>query len=983
MDHKERRTVDRRHDGERSAIMLNSAPVSISFFNNRLELIDCNMEAVRLFGLTSKKDYCRNFFLLMPPIQPNGRSSKQFIREYVREAFDKGRTIFEFICQKLDGTLIPTEVTLVRVEHKGSFVVVGYSRNLIDVYEAMEGEREAHQRAHILMESIPLGIELWNTNMEILDCNKQIVDMFGFMDKQIYLRRVRSNWGNNMLSSIFFKKAIEDGFSRYEWNFARIDGKPLHCEVRMHRVFIRKQQQIVVYYHDLSGIIAATEYAAEAENRASIMLNSTPLACFMLRENMTVIDCNKAALELFGFTNKDDAATRFLDIFPKFNSKGESVKPPEDLSWVEKTQTERFEFLHQTIKGEPIDCEIIFSHVNYQSEKVIACYFRDLREIKAMISQMKRIEIAEEESRAKSKFLARMSHEIRTPMNAIMGITNIQLLKSGHSQEMYDALQHIQTSSNTLLSIINDILDLSKIEAGKMEIYTKPYETASLIFDTVQLNAMQIGSKRINMVLKVDENIPTILYGDELRIKQVLNNIISNAIKYTAQGEVRTKFSMSRFGENMLEIEVEDTGRGMTDEQLNSLFSDEYMRFNETDNRIIQGTGLGMNITNELVNKMGGTIDAKSTTGVGTCFVIRIPQAIKGDSVLGQELAESLQNFQTSGRSFKKRHNFDYEQMPYGKVLVVDDVESNIYVAKGLLLPYGINVDTASSGYEALELIRKGNVYDIIFMDHMMPDMDGIETAKQIYSEGYKKPIVALTANTIIGQEELFINNGFSGFISKPIDVTALNNHLIRLIKNEYPDDIKEAAKRLSPIKQEVSIAITESFLRDAKHSLEVFKKLRKCPVRLWNDDDLKHFTIHIHGIKSALTNIGKTSLKEVARYLEESGRNKNINSIEGKFEYFIEDLREVVNKLEETVRPTKYTENENKELLIARLSEIKEFCIKYKKKSARNILKELNKSLWTKETSIFLKSLSKHLLHSAFEEAAQEIEVYCENINH
>ena len=419
--------------------------------------------------------------------------------------------------------------------------------------------------------------------------------------------------------------------------------------------------------------------------------------------------------------------------------------------------------------------------------------------LETMISTLQsRIEAANLASRAKSAFLSTMSHEIRTPMNAILGITEIQLQNDTLAKNIRDAFVKIHVSGDMLLGIINDILDLSKIEAGKLEVFNAQYEIASLISDTAQLNMLRIGTKPIEFDLRVDENLPVLLSGDELRVKQIFNNLLSNAFKYTEKGTVFLSVSAEPGGaddEIMLVLSVRDTGLGMTEEQVAALF-DEYSRFNQKANRTTEGTGLGMSITRNLIHMMHGEIAIESESGKGSTFTVRLPQGKVNADVLGKAMAENLHQFRTSSRLEMKRAQLTREPMPYGRVLIVDDVETNILVAEGLIALYGIHVESVDSGFGAIEKIKNGSVYDIIFMDHMMPKMDGIEATSIIRSLGYERPIVALTANAVVGQADIFFRNGFDDFISKPLDIHLLNTVLNKLIRDKQPPEVIEAARR-------------------------------------------------------------------------------------------------------------------------------------------------------------------------------------------
>jgi len=378
------------------------------------------------------------------------------------------------------------------------------------------------------------------------------------------------------------------------------------------------------------------------------------------------------------------------------------------------------------------------------------------------------LEAAKQANLSKSKLLSTMSHEIRTPMNAIIGISDIELDRSVHSTETRESFEKINNAGKMLLGIITDILDLSKIETGKLELIPVKYETASLINDITRLNLMRIDENPIDFIINVSDKLPSKLFGDDLRIKQALNHILSNAVKFTEKGSITFTVSSKKSGEDiLLTFTISDTGIGMSKEQLASLY-DKYAAFSHEANRSKDGIGIGMTITKSLVDMMNGKISAKSVPGKGSVFTLTLIQkAADGSVEIGKEIAQSLQNFKFTGM---RRAKLVRDYMPYGSVLIVDDMKINLLVVNGLLEPYGLTLDNALSGFEALDKIRGGSVYDIIFMDHMMPGLDGMEVTKQLREENYSYPIVALTANSIVGQDEVFMQNGFDGFIAKPID---------------------------------------------------------------------------------------------------------------------------------------------------------------------------------------------------------------------
>jgi len=610
-----------------------------------------------------------------------------------------------------------------------------------------------------------------------------------------------------------------------------------------------------------------------------------------------------------------------------------------------------------------------------------------------MIANIKTIsaekEFAEQSSRYKSAFLANMSHEIRTPMNAILGIAEIQLQNKSNSQNTYvssetqEAFSKIYESGDLLLKIINDILDLSKIEAGKLELFLCNYDIPSLINDTVQINRLRYDSKPIKFNLHIDEKTPYNLFGDALRVKQVLNNILSNAFKYTEKGSIDFYVSseaVSVAGENdnvIIIFRISDTGQGMTQDQISLLF-DEYTRFNLEANRSTIGAGLGMSITKRLLNLMNAVIIVESEPGKGSVFTVRIPQKLVDSIVCGRELSEKLRNFDFNSSVIMKKTQFIREYMPYGNVLVVDDVESNIYVIKGMLTPYGLKIDAAYNGLEAIEKIKEGNTYDIIFMDHMMPKMDGIEAVKIIRGMGYNKDIIALTANALLGQEEMFLQNGFDGFISKPIDSRELNQCLNEFIKNKKPLELVEEARRkqqenkTKDIEDANSSNIEKFFLNDAKKALNILEELNVKIINL-SDEEKERYITTVHGIKSALANIGQEGLSNNADKLEKAGRETDIQIMLSETPALINDLQLLINKfsLKNEISDTEISD-EDAAFLKEKLLIIKSSCEELNKKTAKKALNELRQRKWSVKINDALDNISEFLLHSDFSQAAE-----------
>ncbi|GHU89222.1 hypothetical protein FACS1894202_06930 [Clostridia bacterium] len=572
---------------------------------------------------------------------------------------------------------------------------------------------------------------------------------------------------------------------------------------------------------------------------------------------------------------------------------------------------------------------------------------------------------AERANESKSRFLATMSHEIRTPMNAIIGIAQMQLQGGELSADQHSAIQKIFASGQGLLGIINDILDLSKIETGKLEINSYEYDVPSLINDTIQLNIVRIASKPIEFVLELDENVPSRLYGDELRIKQILNNLLSNAFKYTVSGKitlsVEAKLTYDETApDNVIVVfKVADTGQGMKPEQLKMLF-DEYSRFNTEFNRAVEGTGLGMNITKKLVDLMHGSIEVSSVFGEGSVFTVRIVQRIVSSERIGFELAEKLRSFEFGSEKLSSELQFTRENMSYGRVLVVDDVETNLYVAEGLLSLYGLKVEKASSGFAALDKVKNGGVYDIILMDHMMPEMDGIETTQKLREFGYTKPIIALTANAITGSDKMFKAKGFDEFISKPIDVRLLNSLLNTFVRDAHVNSPRLPEQpEISPV---IPPKLLEIFSRDAAKAVITLRETA-------DSGDLKLFTTTAHAMKSACANVGEAELSKLAEALETAGRSGDEAFIAANAGALIERLLPFTETPE---APTVSADGEDTAFLREKLAQIKSAVEDFDGNAALAIVGELKAKVWSAETRVRIAAIEDAAMFSDFEKAAE-----------
>ena len=563
---------------------------------------------------------------------------------------------------------------------------------------------------------------------------------------------------------------------------------------------------------------------------------------------------------------------------------------------------------------------------------VIGCFYLFLSEQKIQESkELREAKLAAETAnKAKSDFLANMSHEIRTPINGILGM-DAMMLKECKDENLLEYAKNIQSAGQSLLSIINDILDISKIESGKLEILPTNYEIFSILNDCYNMTRVRAENKGLSLKMQVDSRVPSVLYGDEVRIRQIINNLLSNAVKYTKEGTVTfsLKCQSTEADKLYLIITVTDTGIGIRKEDVGKLF-ESFTRVDEKANRNIEGTGLGLNLTKNLVEMMGGEISVESIYGKGSCFTARIPQKVINAEPMGDFLERYHKFLNTSGGDVQS------VLAPDAKLLVVDDVEMNLRVVQGLLKATQIQIDTAMCGEECLKLVSRKQ-YDIIFLDHMMPDMDGIETLRRIRdmtdSPNEKTPIIMLTANAIIGAKEEYLQAGFQDYLTKPIREEELQGMLVKYLREEliqYPQEHNEStrddAKRQENSEQQVASAFdpkeNTGILQDIKGitELDIETGLLYCMndegfytemlreyingdkaevlEQFFDAKDWSNYRTTIHALKSTSLTIGAVALSGEAKELERSAKDGDEDYIQAHHKEVLAEYRQLTDKL-------------------------------------------------------------------------------------
>ena len=568
-----------------------------------------------------------------------------------------------------------------------------------------------------------------------------------------------------------------------------------------------------------------------------------------------------------------------------------------------------------------ISCSLNFSLARdfHDDPYCIVCFVYDLTKEKNMLEEVVRA------NEAKSQFLANMSHEIRTPINGILGMDSV-LLKECHDENLREYAKNIQSAGQSLLSIINDILDISKIESGKMEILTIRYQLFSVLNDCYNLTKIKLQNKPVSFIMQINEKLPSWLYGDEVRIRQIINNFLSNAVKYTKEGNITFELDFEEKTDEqiLLVITVRDTGIGIKEEDLGKLF-ESFTRIEEKRNRNIEGTGLGLNLTKNLVNLMGGEVFAESTYGKGSCFTAKIPQKIADAKPMG-DFGKRYQQYLSTSDDDKLSF-----LAPDAKILVVDDVTMNLKVVEGLLKATKIQIDTAVSGSECLECV-KTTPYQMIFLDHMMPEMDGLETLEHMKNladnPNAQTPVIMLTANAIVGAKEEYIEAGFTDYLTKPIRETELLEMILKYLPEELvcenggqgieksqdaqdmeqPEAGGEGAEPLQRLEQleglDVKTGLTYCMNEEDFYieMLQEFLQADKASQlkHFLAEEDWDNYRTTVHALKSTSLTIGAAHLSGEAKALEMAAKEGNMDYIWSHHDGVMDEYKELTDHLKE-----------------------------------------------------------------------------------
>ena len=1069
----------------RAMLMLDASPFCCHLWNRtpdgKLELFDCNNAAVKLFGLKNKQEFIGRFNEFSPEYQSDGQLSSKKALMFVQKALDEGRCVFEWTHQFISGEPVPTMISIERLKYGDDYVALAY---LQDMREQKQMTSEIDRQNNLLQMVNLVSSILADPDIEKFDAN--LISSMNIVGNALDVDRI-SLWKNHtkddklyatMLSEwkgpdtvmsrigIESSKDVPYGEALPGWYEILSEGK---CINSLARDVVGGLAPMLVEWGTLSffvvpifmygvfwGLVAFDDCHKErvfTEGEELILRSaSRMMANALVRTDMTQhIRATAVQLEtlvanypgIIWRVDGDGTITLFNGMYVKALGFG-----PEDVLGKKYRDVKNDIFqstivsrIDKTFAGEKQDW------VSRTDNGVFHVHTTPILDDKGRISEVvgsvdeiteiirlqeeleEAVEKANEASKAKSIFLAKMSHEIRTPMNAIIGMAEIAL----REKTIDTVLKHIATirqAGANLLAIINDILDISKIESGKLEIIADHYQFSSLINDVISIIRMRAIDSRLRFVVNIDSNIPNEMYGDETRFRQVLINVLSNAVKYTESGFVAFTVAGDIVDEDTvnLTIAVKDSGRGIKQEDIDSLFGD-FVQVDAANRKGVEGTGLGLAITRNILKMMNGDIQAASEYGKGSTFTVTLPQkfhsreklaSVKSPKekstivfehrdIYANSIVSTMDNLgvkctlASSDAEFRKKmasgkHSFVfianslYEQnkqtivkhgasskivlltefgetvhddkgnvlampvhcisianmlngvsdvysykeddaiamnftAPDAKVLVVDDIRTNLKVAEGLLLPYNMQIDLCKSGAEALTAVRSKH-YDLVFMDHWMPDMDGIETTKRIREMGAKDPrfqelpIIALTANAVSGTKEMFLASGFNGFLAKPIDTVKLDSILNKWIPREKrmnvaadsgvaasraehdaPTAPQVAAFEIRGIDVGAGIATTGSSVERYRDMLAIFhedgvEKIKELAACL-EAGDIPLYTIHAHALKGAMANIGAAELSGAAKALEMAGKQKDLKFIKAHHSGFLADLRTLLNNIQ------------------------------------------------------------------------------------
>ncbi|MDR2740819.1 MAG: PAS domain S-box protein [Treponema sp.] len=781
---------------ERTKVMLNAMPIACLLMDAAGNVYDCNSTAVTLFGAKSKEDYLEHSYnYYMPEVQPNGMNSKAEAENRIKTALVVGGLKFEWLHCTAKGKFFPAEVSLVRISWQNTQHIAMYIQNITETKENEKRIHKANERTRVMLDAMPMACVFIDEQGNAIDCNAEAPHLFEVPSRQEFLERyytympeLQSDGVHSLMEiRLRIQEALKTGYGYSEWMYLTASGGKLPVEAIMIRVEWNGIFCIATYIRDLRTLYEKEKEVRKAEQEVllkkqhlDIMANISKFAYWETDANNSIIFSSHFEKQ-FGYDMDEIKSLGLDDRTARYPpSRWVDILHPEDLERNLRDIDDYFSGVTNHYRSEARIRHKITGEYLWVLSAGLAVEWQDGKPVVMIggvfnVDDIKRTESA---ANAKTQFLASMSHEIRTPMNAIIGMSDL-IRTDNMDERQKEFFSDIKKMSKALLQIINDILDFSKIDAGKMDLLPVDFNLSELLNNIVSMHRFTAQSKGLNFKFSIDNNIPSVIYGDDIRIRQIVTNLLSNAIKYTKEGTVCFRVeSVHENDTNYIAFIIEDTGIGIRKEDIARIF-DSFEQLDNRQNRGITGTGLGLPITKRLTEMMNGRIDIKSEYKKGSTFTVLLPLK-KGDALAVENTEVDVSITASEGVN----------------VLVVDDSLVNIKVAVAYLATHNIKADTAGSGPDAIKEAKQKE-YHLIFMDHMMPGMDGLETTRRIRALGgwYKfSPIIALTANAVSGAKELFFKNKMNDFLPKPIDVNELNRILAKWLPPNMVSKSMQAA---------------------------------------------------------------------------------------------------------------------------------------------------------------------------------------------
>ena len=818
--------------------------------------------------------------IIVTPIYWNLRMNEYTIT-YIRRIFDDEGIPLGMVCLNVHLDVIRSYVDNMCLTENGYGIFLDEK---LDIYHHYNPELIGRNAAEIKGGFMIIANDLLTRNERI---EYEVRNYDGVLTV-VFLIRLENNW---VLACVTPKDEYYQEFHRIEVTlFALGVVLAIVLVVVLVNFDIAKKKMDEEHLHKVM-LLAAIEKERGADKFTQLMLDTMPFSCILLDKKLNALECNWEAVKIFGCSDKQEYQDKFLYLAPEYQPDGKLSRKvmSEHSDSAFALGYSRFEFLYQSLLGYDFPAEVTMIRIEYRGEFILAVYMRDLREYNAMLNEMQKTEnelrlardIAENANRAKSEFLANMSHEIRTPMNSIIGFAELALDEEA-SPKTRDFLNNIQTNAGWLLQIINDILDISKVESGKLKMENIPFNLHNIIAHCRNVIAQKANEKGIQIHFYAEPPIGKKLVGDPTRLRQILINLLDNAIKFTKEGMVKMSSSVQSSTDTSITLyfEVKDTGIGMTKEQITKVL-EPFMQADSSTTRKYGGTGLGLSITKSLIELMGGELVVESTPGAGSKFSFNVTFGVT-------DMPNETPAYGSGSGDKLEKPVFD------GEVLVCEDNHMNQIVIKEALARVGIKAIIAENGYEGVNMVRtcmeRGEkLFDLILMDIQMPVMDGLEAAVLIKEMQTGIPIIAMTANIMSGEIEQYKASGMSDYISKPFTSQELWRCLLKYLKPVGIDKVDK--KTQTKADAELQKHLQQLFLKNNQNKYEEIAEALKA-------GDIKLAHRLSHSLKTNAAQLKRDSLQKAAADVEaclKNGENlvteEQLKVLQTELSAFLDDL--------------------------------------------------------------------------------------------